>query len=110
MTEKDTEDMLDTIFPIGEERWVKVKYLDRTKAIKTFHPNSKEKDRGYEIIALGVRDEHLPQLSAIVDLKDELVALLHGRIEPRMFENAMLLCNARIQELKARTIVDANNL
>lgn len=79
MSPEEAEDLMDSIFPIGEERWVKLKYFDRKKVMEKFKlsPPNKEslakfiKEHGYEVTAIGMRPEYEPQAFQLLELKKE---------------------------------------
>jgi hypothetical protein len=105
MTEHD--DLLKDLFPVGEERWVKVKYLDFEKALKTFYvgPNNEKseqlsKDLGFETRAIGIRPEYEPQISAIMDLKEDIVSRLSFILEERQIEQINQIFKLKIDESK----------
>lgn len=111
MDSSDHNDFLDSLFPIGEERWVKVKYLDRTKCIRAFNvgPNRdriKEisDETGFECTAIGIRPEHTPQISALMDLKEDIISKLSYVLEEYDLMELNRMFKEKIEELKERTI------
>ena len=82
MTKEEVDNLLDVIFPVGEERWVKLKYYDRDKCIDALRlspPNEETKKEfiekyGYEVTALGVRPENEPILQMMAELKQTLIS------------------------------------
>lgn len=97
MTDEETEDLLNTIYPIGEERWVKVKYLNRDNARKSFRFRSsgeetkEDQDNGYIVTAIGVRDEYTPQVQAILDLKTDVASYLLNYLDPNDINHEQIL-------------------
>jgi hypothetical protein len=81
MNKEEIDNLLKSIFPIGEERWVKIKYHNQEKCIKSFRlspPNKQELDKfineyGYEVTALGIRPESESQLERIIEIREELL-------------------------------------
>lgn len=118
MDESDTKNfglspdmVLDTLFPIGEERWVKVKYLDRDKCIRVFNVGTNEERKkeiseqtGFECTAIGIRPEYTPQISSLLDIKEDLLQFLWGKLDEYQVEVVNRLFKAKIDELKERTI------
>lgn len=88
MSDKEKgDDLLDQLFPVGGERWIKVKYHDKEKSIKAFtwRNDQKENERliaekGYETLSIGVKPEFEPQVSAIMDLQDEVLQIVLGMV------------------------------
>jgi hypothetical protein len=79
----EREQLLDAVFPVGGERWIKVKYLDRDKAIKAFHINGSPEhaaELGYEVVTLAIVPEFQPPRDLLLDLKDKL-ADVHDTIQ-----------------------------
>lgn len=113
MNSKETEDLFDSIFPIGEERWVKLKYLDRDKCIKTFRlgqhtENSKKHAEkvGYEVTAIGIKPEYTPQVSALMDVRDTIVQQLHGVVDDYYMDSLRNIFKMKIDEITERTIMN----
>lgn len=111
MTNQEHEEMLDSLFPVGQERWIKVKYLDRDKCLKAFFmrtpPNEtaeRHQEQGYEITAIGVKDEYTPQISALKDVKDSVIALLYGQVSDTFLSAINEQFTAVMDDLKERTI------
>ena len=111
MSNSDRDDLLESLFPIGEERWVKVKYLDFEKCVKTFNvgPNEKRKKEisdktGFECTAIGIRPEYTPQISAIMDLKEDILTRFSFILDEHQLEALNSIFKAKIEELKERTI------
>jgi hypothetical protein len=105
------DNLLESLFPIGEERWVKVKYLDLEKCIRNFNigPNEEKKkeisdDIGFECTAIGIRPEYTPQISAIMDLKDDVIQSLLHILDEYELERINRIFKDKIDELKERTI------
>lgn len=77
MDRQEVDDLFNQLYPVGEERWIKVKFLDKDKAAQWVRLNSpngnfSNEDKGIEITALGLRDDYMPQVEALVELKAEL--------------------------------------
>lgn len=116
MTDQESNDLLNTIFPVGKERWIRVKYLDRKKCIDSFrlgHHTEESlahaKEVGYEVTAIGVRDEYKPQFSAIMDLKTDVIAALSRFFRPdedHMLDQVNEIFKNKLDELKPLLIKD----
>lgn len=113
MTDDESEAMMNSMFPVGQERWIKFRYLDRDKCIKAFlrsmspnHEKSRQlaEESGYEVTAIGVRDEYTPQISALMDIKDLLPGLENYTHIESVLDAVRYLLNEKIDELKARMI------
>lgn len=111
MDNSDHDDFLESLFPIGEERWVKVKYLDFKKCVRTFNvgPNEERKkeisdETGFECTAIGIRPEYTPQVSALLDLKEDIIASLSFVLTDYQLENLNRIFKEKIEEVKQRTI------
>ena len=106
MSPEEIEDMKNSLFPVGKERWIKVLFKDRDKCMKAFKwsSNGYQHD-GYEVTAIGVRDEYVPQVQAISDLQDDLMGMLYtSNIEPYQLKQIEDLFKMRKEELKNRVI------
>ena len=109
-TEQDN--LLDMVFPVGEERWIKVKYLNLEKCIKAFKLSNytkpeNDKKIGYKVTAIGIREEYIPQVAALIEIKDELLNLLNGvfeDIDDYRFVAIRNLFKSKIEEISKRTI------
>lgn len=108
MNNNEANDILESLFPVGQERWIKVKYLDLKKCINAFHPyakESREKDLGYETTAIGVRDDYTPQVSALMDIRDDITTLLlNNGVEGYILDSVRNILKNKIEEVKERTI------
>lgn len=105
MNEKERDEFLDSMYPVGKERWVKVKYLDRDKCMQVFRwPDDKVDEQGYLITALGVRDEYTPQIAALVDLQADVIAYLSHVLSESELHIVNELFRQRMDEVKSHTI------
>ena len=116
MEENEVEDMLNMVYPVGEERWVKVKYLDRDKAMKSFRfrsnpkPHKEDEENGYVVTAIGMRDEYTPQIQAILDLKGDIAMFLLHSLNPEdpnresILDNVNSLFKEKLETIKEQTI------
>lgn len=115
---KDAEDMFNSMYPVGKERWIKVKYLDREKAMKNISlsswNNGKEEELGFEVTAICTFDDYNSQVSAMVELRGELQGVLSGYAHQNVSPSDMagildnMLIN-KIHQLKQNTIVYAED-
>ena len=106
MNTAEIEDMKNSLFPIGKERWIKVLFKDRDKCMKAFRWNTNgfEHD-GYEVTSIGLRDEYVPQVSAISDIQDEVMGILFGsNIESYQLKRIEDIFKMKKEELKNRVI------
>lgn len=71
MNKQELKEMINTMYPEGEERWLKVKYLDSEKCLKSIRFNNKL-DLGFEFTAIGTVAQYTPQVSALEELRSEL--------------------------------------
>lgn len=112
MNEENHRDLLKDLFPIGKERWLKVKYKDLEWCIKNIRLNKDHSPiPGFDVVAVGVLDEYTPQISAIMDLKAEVIGFLYGNpnMPQDMLEHINGLFIRKMDELKAHVIQDAKN-
>jgi hypothetical protein len=69
------DNLLQMIFPEGEERWIKVLYVDPKEAMKHLRLNVNGRfnnNLGFEVTALGATSEYVPQIEALAQLKNTL--------------------------------------
>jgi len=112
MTDEEREDIINSLFPVGKERWIKILYLDRDKCMEAFrmygndHAKNAElhKEQGYEVTALGTQDEYLPQISAILDIKEQIIGLLYGVLQDHQLTIVNNVFKSKTDELRQRTI------
>lgn len=114
MSDREREDLFNSLFPVGEERWIKLKYLDRDKCIAKFRVGNHTeqsvahaKELGYEVIAIGVRPEYEPQVSALMDVRDKVVGMVLDMVDNsgdyRLMEIRQIFKD-KIEEINERTI------
>ena len=118
MEDQESEDLLKDIFPVGEERWIKFKYLDFKKCLRAFrlgqhNENGKKhaEEKGYEVVAIGCRDEYVPQVSALMDVRDEVINVLSilehdGSGYSHLLDSVRASFKTKIDEVTSRTIKD----
>lgn len=111
MTEQEKDDMINMVFPVGEDRWIKLKYLDRDKCLKAFRiqmrqhePTLEEIEAGYQVMSIGLRDEYAPQVSALLDLKADIIGYLYGHVKDYQIEAINRLFKEKIEEVNRHTI------
>lgn len=102
----EKDDIFDTLYPIGKERWIKVLIHDRDKAMKDLRWTSgKEVDnRGYTLTAIATRDEYIPQISAIQDLEDTLNSFLIHLLPEYEMNTVHSIFKQKKEELKSKVI------
>lgn len=71
------DDLIGQFFPEGEERWIKVKYHNSNRAssvLRFDNPDLKysKEQLGFEITVIGIREEYMPQVEALLELKKEV--------------------------------------
>ena len=106
--DKELEGFLYSVYPKGEERWIKVKYVDPDKAMKTIRLNSphfNNKDSGFEITSIGIREEHLPQVEALLELKVELSRDMTFYQFPAALDSANAHIDRKIEELLDKVLI-----
>ena len=114
MDKEEAQDMIDSLYPVGQERWIKVKYLDQKKAMKVIRMRNADTSKlGFEVIAISISSEHEPQLSALIDLKSSVIAELLKIFQPddQRIANFNQIFLNKIEELRKQTIKydDPNN-
>lgn len=114
MDEKERKGIIDSLYPVGGERWIKVKYLDQEKSMKSLswnssspEPTENDRKRGFQMMAIGVKDEYIPQISALVDLKDDVIGKLSRVMELNnpLLSDINYIFREKIEELKSRVIM-----
>lgn len=106
MSDEEAEDFKNSIYPVGKERWIKVKFIDRDKSMKAFRwKNGEEHDsQGYAVTAIGLRDEYMPQISALMSLSDEVGAHLLRILDTEEVKDIITMFSNKIEELKQTSI------
>lgn len=103
-------DILKTLFPVGKSRWVKIKYLDYEKCLKAFHLNFSgelpQDGLGYETVALTILDEHAPQVSALLDIRDQLTSVLYNQVDESTLNFVRDIIKQKADELQQRAIYE----
>ena len=67
------EEIIKQLYPIGEERWLKVKYLNPELVWKSIRfDNPEVTAMGFEFTAIGTVEGYMPQVEALVELKAEM--------------------------------------
>ena len=103
--------LLEDLFPVGQERWIKVRYTDFDWCVKNLRLQGKDKPEdaqklGFEVMAIGVRDEFVPQVTALMDVRDEVIgALVNRGADEYMLSNVRNQFADKIEEIKERTVV-----
>ncbi len=108
----DHDELIDALFPIGKERWLRIEYLDKPKCLKAFFmPMNNDaakpiaQEKGYRVTAIGVRDEYVPQIGAIIDLKkNDILGLLHNNIPDHLLSAISQKFKDATDEIKRNTI------
>ena len=112
MDENQKQQWLDDLFPVnGEERWIKVRCHNQEKAVKLlWMPMDDERAKpfveanGFQVTALSFREEYTPQVSALYDLKADIIDALSGRVPEDVVEGINGLIRNKIEEVKRHVI------
>jgi len=111
MSDQEKQDISDSLFPVNGERWIKIHIIDQEKTTKLlWMPMNDEmakpyaEQAGFRTIAIGMRDEYTPQVSALMDLKGEIISKLYGLIPEYILEDVNNRFRDKIEELKKHTI------
>lgn len=67
MNKEELKKMINTMYPEGQERWLKVKYLDSEKCVSSIRFEN-DLDLGFEFTAIGTVAQYTPQVSALEEL------------------------------------------
>jgi len=115
MEAQERKDLFDSLWPVGKERWFKVLIVDQEKCMKNL-PWVEDTERlGFEVKSITVRDEFQPQVSALMDVKDDVVSLLSRYIETARFvddtntANTLNGINDIIRDIFKSKITEVNN-
>lgn len=101
------DDLLKQVYPEGEERWIKVRYINPEVAMKVLRlttPNFDSRKFGFETVSLGLREEFMPQVEALIELKAEL------QTNPMLYtfegmEHVQNLLDFKIQQVLDKTLL-----
>ena len=110
MDDKEKQQWMDSLYPVGKERWVKLKYLDQKKAMQHIRirqgdpVNEVEEAQGFVVTAMGFLDEFNPQVAAIMDLRGHIVGQLLGTLDQYTADQIDSIFLAKIAEIKNNTI------
>jgi len=110
--DEESKSLIESLYPVGKERWIKVKFRDFKKSMKAFSIRETEEEiieKGYETRAIGVRDDYTPQISALQDIKDELVSMFLGRLYDYELTSIAEIINSKKQDLKERLIQETTH-
>ena len=124
MDENEKQGIFDSLYPVGKERWFKVKILDQEKSMKNLPWVSDMERLGFEVTSITCRDEFQPQVTALMDLKDEILSHLFScqesarstNNEYSVHEYQMLIntfresFNSKMKEINDRTIKTTQNI
>lgn len=79
MKEKEHYEILKSLYPVGRERWIKVRYKNLDLCIKNLRPG--DNDLGFEVISIGVIDDFDAQSEALIETRKRINELLDHEIE-----------------------------
>lgn len=81
MLAEEHKEFMKGLYPEGEERWLKVRYLDYEKCIKSIRFDNGLKDSlGFEFTAIGTTELYVPQINELVDLKKNIRNEILGEV------------------------------
>lgn len=107
MKDEEVRGIIDGLYPKDKERWFKIKILDQDKAMKAFPWNNgiNKTDLGYELMAIGIRDEYVPQVNAMMDMRDDVLSYLSTTgLDEYQLNNVKSMLTMHIENLKQRVI------
>jgi len=113
MSNDEIKEIFDAIWPVGGQRWIKVKIHDQGKAMETFRFHKSGEvifEYGVEATAIGRKPENVPQISAILDARDKVVSLLHGRVSDHVLDEVRDIFKLESDEVKRRSIIDGEHI
>lgn len=111
MDEKECTKLLEHLFPVGKERWIKVRYMDFRWCLEHLHPNGlKKSDLGFVVTSVSVRDEFSPQLSALQDVKEAIIGLLYSKVPETLLETVNNIFTAKMDIVSESFSKDAESL
>ena len=118
MNANEAKDIMDSLFPVGEKRWVEVEYLDRDKCIKAFgHPANQDpvlvEKHGYRTHQLTIVPQFNPQVTALMELRESIIPLLVMRFEDsedHTIKNVREFFEDKIKAVSERSIKQVKDL
>lgn len=101
----EPKDLIAGLFPEGQERWLKIRYNDTKECVKIFAAsfNKPVDSAPFHVVAIGVTPEYEPQISALMDVRDEITTLLVGVGNDWQLDRIREILQRKIEELKHRT-------
>lgn len=104
---QESEYLLNSLYQEGKERWIKVLIKDRALCMKAFPFGKDNELPGYAVMAITVKDEFAPQVSAIADLEDDIFGLLITMdLDEYNFEKIRQIFKSKKAELKERLVLE----
>lgn len=109
MDRQEVDDLFNQLYTVGEERWIRVKFLDKDRAAQWVRLNSHtgsfdNEDKGVEITALGVRDDYMPQVEALVELKAETESW-YGQYDTEVMDLFENLIDRKISQVLDKVLI-----
>lgn len=107
MDANEHTDLINSLFPIGEERWLKVKYTDLDwckKNLRLGRTVQPDPPLGFELLSITVRPDYEPQVSALLEIKDVVASQLVHTVPDYVIENIKALIDQKIREINKQTI------
>ena len=113
MNKEEQQGIIDSLYPLGKERWYKIEILDQKKCMKNLrwhgmddHPNPTE-DLGNSVNAIGIRPEYVPQLSTLMDIQDKVLGIVVGTRDDYLIERVVNVFKEEVESLKERVIQES---
>lgn len=115
MEKSEAKAIIDSLYPVGQPRWFNIIIHDQNKAMVNLTWSNKE-ELGFKVQAISCRDEFEPQVTALVDLKDEIISniitmryLYENDVNTSYVINELLhnikqKFNDKIKDINSRTI------
>jgi len=75
MENSEAKAIIDSLYPVDQPRWFNIIITNQDKAMKNL-PWLDKDDLGFKVQAIACRDEFEPQVTALVDLKDDIISEL----------------------------------
>lgn len=103
MDEKERNEFFNSLYPEGEERWLKVRYTDNEKCRKNIRFEN-GLDLGFEFTAIGTVEQYIPQVSALAEIKEEIKSLYYEDNVGTALRKVENLINNKIDETLMKSV------
>lgn len=99
-----------SVYPVGEKRWLEVEYTDTDKASATINTSANQEEFsekfGFKVTKITIRPEFEPQVSAIVELRNEVIEYLTMAMgHNEIVETTAYKFSSKIEEVINKTVV-----